>query len=138
MRIDCITFFVFFSQRQTFVCIDNKIIYSLNSNEVCNGQENCCHKDNKCGENEGDCNSDSDCKEGLSCGSNNCPSTNSILNQTTFWDAEDDCCYQRSCFKQNPCGELEGDCSKLSDCKKGLISIAGRKRTLICNICATI
>ena len=79
------------------------------------------HKDNKCGENEGDCNSDSDCKEGLSCGSNNCPSTNSILNQTTFWDAEDDCCYQRSCFKQNPCGELEGDCSKLSDCKEGLV-----------------
>ena len=93
----------------------------FNSIAVCNGQENCCHKDNKCGENEGDCNSDSDCKEGLKCGSNNCAQTKRIVNQTSFWDADDDCCYQPSCFKQNPCGELEGDCNTLSDCEVGLV-----------------
>merc|ERR1712135_38693 len=69
--------------------------------EVCTGEENCCHPFNKCGENEGECKFDSDCKDNLKCGNKKC--------------------YQPACYKENPCGKLEGDCNVLSDCKKGLV-----------------
>ena len=33
----------------------------------------------------------------------------------------DKICYQPACYKEDPCGKLEGDCNVLSDCEKGLV-----------------
>ena len=33
----------------------------------------------------------------------------------------DKICYKPACYKEDPCGKLEGDCNVLSDCEKGLV-----------------
>jgi len=50
----------------------------------CIGRDDCC-SDGNCGVNEGDCDKDSDCAEGLICGTDNCPPSDSF-------QGTDDCC----------------------------------------------
>ena len=72
-----------------------------------------------CAENEGDCDFNYQCKDGQSCGSNNCPVSDSFGSNT-------DCCYvptvgdEDFCTPEYPCGADEGDCDSNEECQSEL------------------
>ena len=93
--------------------------YCLKPNNA-SGHDDYCTPQSPCGEYEGDCDSNDDCQTGLSCGTNNCPSS-------LEFDLWVDCCFSPSpghhdfCTPQNPCGEHEGDCDSNDDCHTGFV-----------------
>ena len=78
----------------------------------CRGGESCCGVSGTrlCGEGEGDCDLDSQCAGVLECGTDNCPYTGGL------WDDTDDCC-QKRCSSDRPCGQGWGPCSDNSHCQ---------------------
>ena len=93
-------------------------LFSVNCATVINGEIGLCAC-HSCSELEGDCDFDHQCQEGLSCGSNNCP--------TSFgFDAHTDCCYKAVvgtedfCSTDQPCKVDEGHCDSDDECESHL------------------
>ena len=92
--------------------------FSVNCVNVTSGKIGfcACHS---CSELEGDCDFDNQCKGGLTCGSNNCPSSFGL-------DAYTDCCYSTTvgtedfCTTDQPCDVDEGDCDSDGECQSHL------------------